>query len=1418
MYLRRETAFLTIIFPENSEIRKFGKLGSESNSFPPPATMTTPPNPYAAAAAPALTPRPIHPLRRLVRRLVQWALLLTLLLVLLLAGLWAWAGSAASLEQTLQQAARLLPAGQQLQAEGVSGTLRAGGSIQRLQWSNAQLALDIEQLDIRWQLPALLQRRLPLNHLSAARLHLRAQGQPPPPDSEPLQPLQQLTLPLQVQLPFAIAQLQWQGRGADAQPLVIEQLTGQYRYQGQQHQLQIDSIALAQGRYQLRASLDALAPMALQAQLDGQVHSAIPGSQQTVQTQAQARIEGPLAGAQARLHASAQLRPTLPASAADSAPAKAPPHHARPPNAQPSKTSRQTPSKTPPTTPTAPALHADFQAVIAPWQPQPLQQAQARLQALNLAQLWPQAPATLLSGQARLEPQGTQGWQIQADLANARPGPWDQQQLPLSALQAQADYDGSAWHLPQARLQIGSGSLRAQGRYDPARQALQGQLQLENINPALLHSQFAPAPVSGQASASSEHESLRFGADLQASRPSAPPRAASLPALQRLQLQGQWQDGRLDLGHLQLQVEGASLRAQALQLDTREQALRARLQVELPGASAQAEGQIARHSGSGQLALRLSDAPRLQTWLARLPLALPALQLQGQAELDAQWRGGWQAAQQQWRPAWQPASRPAAEAFSLQAELRLPRLHLEPPASADQAARRIELHQTSARLRGNLAQLTLELDGQGQLRPAPQGSSTRQPAGQPELQAQWQLRASASQQGGGRWQAHITDVQLQADSRSLPGPWTLRLAEPVALQWQPAPQPGWQVSAASAQLTGPQPGQVLLRWQPLHYAPADHGKPMELSSQGQIQGLPLAWANAVQQDGQGLLTQLGLSGDLQLGARWNLQADAGGLRAQASLQRDSGDLQLASGDTPNARTAAGLRALALELNAQGDALQARLHWDSQQAGQLQAQASTRLSPQADGSWQWSADAPLTARLRAELPDLGVWARLAPPGWRVQGQINADLGLSGSRTAPQWSGQLRADQLAIRSLLDGIDLQQGRLRATLQGQQLDITELQLSGGRGSRARIAGYSGNRSPAPTEGGTLQGSGQITWAAQNAQGQPDIRMQLRAQADHLQVLVRADRQVSISGHLQAQLEQGQFTLRGDLGVDRATLLLPEAGAPALGDDVVLLRPGTAAKAAAPPATPEAAASVRARRPPDLSVQLDLGDDFAVQGLGLSTRLTGQLHISANAASGGQPRVIGEIRTDQGRYRAWGQSLDVESGLVRFHGPYDNPALDILALRPNIPVRAGVRVGGNALAPRVRLYAEPELPDAEKLSWVVLGRSASAGAAEAALMQQAALAFLSGNGDQSSSAGVAQRLGLDEIGFKGPAEGQAASSAALTLGKRLSRDLYVTYERSLSGALGTLYIFYDLSKHLTLRGQTGAQSAMDVIYTVRYE
>jgi len=81
-----------------------------------------------------------------------------------------------------------------------------------------------------------------------------------------------------------------------------------------------------------------------------------------------------------------------------------------------------------------------------------------------------------------------------------------------------------------------------------------------------------------------------------------------------------------------------------------------------------------------------------------------------------------------------------------------------------------------------------------------------------------------------------------------------------------------------------------------------------------------------------------------------------------------------------------------------------------------------------------------------------------------------------------------------------------------------------------------------------------------------------------------------------------------------------------------------------------------------------------------------------------------------------------VDTVIVSFNGPYSNPTLNLLAIRPEIQVRAGARVTGTLNAPRVRLLSEPDMPEAEKLSWVVPGHATTANDTEGDAMQRAAL------------------------------------------------------------------------------------------------
>ncbi|MFY7902352.1 MAG: translocation/assembly module TamB domain-containing protein, partial [Rubrivivax sp.] len=240
---------------------------------------------------------------------------------------------------------------------------------------------------------------------------------------------------------------------------------------------------------------------------------------------------------------------------------------------------------------------------------------------------------------------------------------------------------------------------------------------------------------------------------------------------------------------------------------------------------------------------------------------------------------------------------------------------------------------------------------------------------------------------------------------------------------------------------------------------------------------------------------------------------------------------------------------------------------------------------------------------------------------------------------------------------------------------------------------------------------------------------------------------------------------------------------------------------------------SPRARRAFSMQVAVDLGEQLLVRGHGLDTRLAGSLRITNPA---GRLAVNGAIDARSGTYAAYAQKLEIARGTVTFQGPPDNPRLDVLAVRPNIDQRVGVLISGSALAPRVRLWSEPDLPDQDKLSWLMLGRaSGGLGRNDMALLQRAALALLAGEGTAPTDA-LLKQLGIDELTVA-QREGDVRDTV-ITLGKQLSRRWFVGYERGVNATTGTWQLIYRAAQRLTVRAQSGLENSLDVIWVWRLQ
>ncbi len=154
--------------------------------------------------------------------------------------------------------------------------------------------------------------------------------------------------------------------------------------------------------------------------------------------------------------------------------------------------------------------------------------------------------------------------------------------------------------------------------------------------------------------------------------------------------------------------------------------------------------------------------------------------------------------------------------------------------------------------------------------------------------------------------------------------------------------------------------------------------------------------------------------------------------------------------------------------------------------------------------------------------------------------------------------------------------------------------------------------------------------------------------------------------------------------------------------------------------------------------------------------------------------------------------------------------------MRPNIDTRVGVAITGTLLTPRVRLYADPDMSDTEKLSWLVLGRAPDGlGRTDTALLQRAAVALLSGEGEAPTDT-LLKNLGIDELSLsQGTGD---VRETVVTLGKQLSRRWYVGYERGVNSTTGTWQLIYRIAQRFTLRLQSGLENSVDVIWTLRFQ
>ena len=553
----------------------------------------------------------------------------------------------------------------------------------------------------------------------------------------------------------------------------------------------------------------------------------------------------------------------------------------------------------------------------------------------------------------------------------------------------------------------------------------------------------------------------------------------------------------------------------------------------------------------------------------------------------------------------------------------------------------------------------------------------------------------------------------------------------------------------------------------------DNGR---ITTRGAFTGIPIT--TAARLAGQ----KLPVDSTLVLGGDWSIAA-APRLNGRFAVHRERGDvIAQVPGATGSEREGLGITTLAMNGSFHDDALEASATFASARAGNATGTATIGATPGATIG-KIDANAPLHLAVRADLASLAVFQPWFGTQAAVNGRAQLDVAASGIVGNPSWSGSLRGDALRLDAPQYGVNVRDGVLRAHLASNGIVLDEVRFTGGDGTftaEGLIA----------LPGARDRSASHVNWKAQR-----------------FRIANRPNLRLTIDGDGAMVLQDRRLALRGSVGILEGHVEYEASPTGHLAPDVVVKGRSVASRR-------EAVSDV----PLALDVDVDLGRDLTFVGEGLEARLAGRVKVTTSSSGTLQGR--GTIRAVNGTYYAFGQKLTIDRGRLIFDGPLDNPALDVVALRKNLPVEAGVELTGTVKVPQVRITSNPPVPENEALAWLVTGQGLQTGSRVDYAALSAASAALLGRGGKPVTARIAQQLGLDDISVKstgttssGTTSGGGVTNQVVVFGKRISDRLSLGYEQGLSLASSALRLEYALSRQVTLRAEAGAVSGVGIVY-----
>jgi translocation and assembly module TamB len=262
----------------------------------------------------------------------------------------------------------------------------------------------------------------------------------------------------------------------------------------------------------------------------------------------------------------------------------------------------------------------------------------------------------------------------------------------------------------------------------------------------------------------------------------------------------------------------------------------------------------------------------------------------------------------------------------------------------------------------------------------------------------------------------------------------------------------------------------------------------------------------------------------------------------------------------------------------------------------------------------------------------------------------------------------------------------------------------------------------------------------------------------DNFRLVNLPETRVFLSSDLLLEKQDDILSLTGEASIPKAEVLLRELpqGSQTASPDMVIIQEKKKKETISPL---------------HIKLKVTLGDDVHFAGLGLNAFIDGQLSILSEP--GEQVLGSGAFQIKQGSFRAYGQDLEIETGVISFPGgPLSQPGINLRATRSIGDIVAGIYAIGPAGKPRLTTFSTPPMSESQVISYLLTGS----------------------------------------------APGEVGKGAKLSIGRQINNKLSVSVTTDVKTGESELVTRYRLSRKVHIQTTTSTNgNAADIFYTMEF-